>query len=184
MINPMESTFLPVTALVLSISMQPLHAAKKAPITPSGKETPAAEAPHDTRAQKKLKRAHHLTEKAASSEFGRSPEGIALKNLIAAANQEINAVDEKHLNIWRESPATQKGKELRAERDQQIRLLEQKVSKAEADFETLRASSPAYRDMLAAHLKSELKSANEKLRNQQSEEPGEEENPEDDEESK
>ena len=158
-----KHTILPSLALVLAFSVQSLLAAGKKP-SPAPAPAPIDASTLDAKDQAKLKRAYHLAEKAANAEFLRSPEGIAFKTLIASTDQEINAVYEKYLNLFRQDAATEKGKALRAERDRQLQLLEQKKAKAEADYEALKTTSPTYRDMLAKHQASELKQVKGKLK--------------------
>jgi hypothetical protein len=110
----------------------------------------------DPQGQNILKRAHHLAEKGANIEFLKSPQGIAFKDQLAALDQEINDVYEKYLNIFREDPATEKGKKLREERERLLQALSQKQRKIEADYENLKNNSPAYRAMVEKHLKGEL----------------------------
>ena len=164
-------------ALALAFSVQCLSAAEKPSATAPGaqnNQTAPGDASTatflDKKIQVRLKRAHHLAEKSANREFLNSPQGISFKKQISSVDDEINAVYEKYLNICREDPATEKGKKLRAERDRQIQLLKQKKEKAEADYEKLKKTSPVYRDMLAAHLKSELKQVKGKLKSQSPEE--------------
>lgn len=163
-------SILPSLVLALAFSVPCLNAEAKRPATApnntSNQTAPGDASTLDKKSRDKLKRAYHLAEKSANAEFLRSPEGIGFKNLLASTDQEVNAVYEKYLNICRESPATEKGKALRAERDQQIRLLEQRKTKAEADFEALKKTSPTYRYMLEKHQMSELKQVKGKLKTQ------------------
>ena len=108
----------------------------------------------DKKDQHKLKHAHYLAEKTAKNEFLNSQYGIVFKNQIVALEQEINAVYESNLNLFLEDPET--GKKLRAERDRQLQLLFQKRGTIEADYEKLRNNSPAYREMVDKHLKSQF----------------------------
>jgi hypothetical protein len=52
----------------------------------------------------RVKRAHHLAEKSANTEFLNSPQGIAFKKQLTSVDDEINDVYEKHLNIFHEGP--------------------------------------------------------------------------------
>ncbi|MDZ4848051.1 MAG: hypothetical protein SGI77_02050 [Pirellulaceae bacterium] len=81
-----------------------------------------------------------------------------------------NAVYEKYLNIFREDPATERGKKLCEERDRLLQLLSQKMKKAEDDYEDLKKTSPVYRVMVEKHLKAQLKQLRGKLKSQSSEE--------------
>jgi len=157
--HTLEKTILFVLALALAVAN--LNAAEKPSATAPSKESKqtapgAASTPAlvDKNNEKRVKRAHHLAEKGAEQQFRNSPDGIAFKNQLASLNQEINAVYEKHLNVFRESP--EKGKTLRAERDRQLQLLDQKMEKVEADYEKLKEKSQVYRAMLEKKLKSEL----------------------------
>jgi predicted RNase H-like nuclease (RuvC/YqgF family) len=133
----------------------------------------------DQRSQNRVKRAHHLAEKGANIEFLNSPQGIAFKDQISALEQEINAVYEKYLNIFREGPNTEKGKKLYAERDRLVQSLFRKMEKTENDYENLKKTSPVYRAMVEKHLKGELTQLRGKLRSKSSEESEEEEEMED-----
>lgn len=127
----------------------------------------------DKKTQGKEKRAHHLAEKAATREFLNSPDGITFKKQIASTDDEINAVYEKNLNVFREDP--EKGKKLSAEMERQVQILKQKRDKIEAEFEKLRKNSPVYRTMFEKHLKSELGQLKGRLKSKPSEEPEENE---------
>lgn len=157
---------LPTLVLALAFSVQPLNAAKKKtpPATVPGNSS--SEMPLDTKSQARVKRAHHLAEKSANNEFLNSPQGIAFKKQISDWEQEINGTYEKYLNLFREDLASEKGKTMREERDRQLQLLNQKLKKAEADYEALKKTSPTYRAMLEKHLKSELKQVKGKLKSQ------------------
>jgi len=104
----------------------------------------------------RINRAHHLAIKSANTEFLKSPEGILSMEQIESLDQELNAVYEKYLNISREDPASENGKKLREERDQQVKLLNQKRAKFQAAYEELKKDSSIYQGMVEKHLKSEL----------------------------
>jgi len=110
----------------------------------------------DMRDKKRIDHAHHLAIKSANTEFLKSPEGIFSKEQIESLDQEINAVYEKYLNISREDPASENGKKLREERDRQVKLLNQKRDKVQADYEKLKMNSSIYQGMVVKHLKSQL----------------------------
>lgn len=157
--------------LALAFSVQCLTAGEQSPAASSqgrgrsktvAGESPAA-SPMDPRDQARLKRAHHLAEKGANTEFLNSPQGIAFKDQLTAIDVEINAVYEKYLNIFREEPDTGKGRQVREERERLLRALSQKQKKAEADYENLKKSSPVYRAMVEKHLKGELRQLKGKL---------------------
>ena len=99
-----------------------------------------------------------------------SPDGIAFKEQLAALDQEINATYEKYLNLFREDPASEKGKQMREERDRQLQALFQKQKKIEEDYESLKNSSPAYQAMVEKHLNGQLKQLRGKLKTQAPEE--------------
>ena len=132
---------------------------------------PSTAKPLDEKSRQRLKRAHHLAEKSANTQFLNSPLGIAFKQRLTALDDEVNAIYEKKLNLFLESP--ENGKKLRAERDRQLQLLSQKRGEIETDYENLKKSSPDYRAMLEKHLKEQLGQVKGKLK-QESPEAGDE----------
>lgn len=159
--------------LALAFSVPCLNAAEETATTARGKkgkravpENPLPRTPLDRQSQKRVERAHHLAEKSANIEFLKSPHGIAFKEQLVAVDQELNAVYEKYLDIFRQDPATEPGKKMREERDRQLQALFQKQKKIEAEYETLKNVSPAYRAMVEKHLKSELGQLKGKLKSQ------------------
>ncbi len=161
-----KHTILPALVLALAFSVQPLNAAKKNAPPATAPGNPTSETLLDKKSQARVKRAHHLAEKSANREFLNSPQGIAFKKQLASVDDEINAVYEKYLNIYREDPATEKGKKLREERNRLIQSLKQKQATIEADYESLKKTSPDYRAMVEKHLKSELGQLKGKLKSQ------------------
>lgn len=163
-----------------------VNAAKKPSVTaPDNKINPkdlgdaSSVSSLDRKSQQRLKRAHHLAEKSANTEFLNSPDGIAFKKQLSSLDDEINAVYEKYLGIFLEGPATEQGKKLYEERDRQIKLLFQKKEKIEADYESLKKTSPVYRAMVEKHQKSELNQLKGKLKSKSSEESEDSEEKED-----
>lgn len=152
-----------------------LNAAEKTSVTTPGKKgnemvsgDGAPAAPLDQKSQQRLKRAHHLAEKGANTEFLNSPQGIAFKKQMASVDQEINGVYEKYLNIFREGPATEAGKKLHAERARLLRDLRQKQERIEGAYEDLKNNSPVFKAMVEKHLTSELHQLKGKLKAQAS----------------
>ena len=159
----------------IALSVQCLNAAENPSASTASKKCTAmapgdASTPSflDNKIERRVKRAHHLGEKEANREFLNSPQGIAFKQQIASTDDEINAVYEKYLNVFREGP--ERGKELCAERDRQVQLLKQKRDKIDADFEKLKHISQVYRAMLEKHLQSELKQVKGKTKSKPPEE--------------
>lgn len=146
---------LPSLALALAFSVQCLQAEAEPPATApgaNGDTTASGKSviPVDLTKKRETqgRKNENKARKKAETQFRNSPQGIVLKKQIMAVDDEVNGVYEKYLNIWREDPATERGKKLRAERDRELRLLTQKKKELESDFQKLMETSPVYREIL------------------------------------
>lgn len=149
-----------------------------APCSKSNQPAPAdasLKSVQDKNNERKQARARQLGEKLANIEFLNSPQGIAFKNQLDSLDQQINAVYERYLNLFREDPTTDKGKALRAERDGQLNPLKEKREKTEADYEKLKENNPAYQSILERHLQGQLRQAKGKSKPAQGDADNEEE---------
>ena len=121
----------------------------------------------DQKSLRKLKRAENVAEQTAKKAFLRSPEGIASKREMISLDDEINAIYEKYLNLFSESQE----KMLREERDRELRALKQKEHQTKVEVKEIEKDSPAYREILEQHLKSQLSKLRGKLKTKQPDEP-------------
>ena len=135
-------------ALVLAFSLQALHARPKPPADATASDPSVIPVDQVKKSEVQGRKNENKARKYAETEFRNTPQGIVFKTQHMAVDDEVNAVYERYLNIWREDPATERGKKLRAERDRELQLLAQKKKKLEDDFEKLMETSPEYQEIL------------------------------------
>lgn len=169
-----RSSILLFLVIAFAFSVPCMNAAENPSTAASGKKhkktakDDASAAPKflELKQEGRLKRAYHLAEKGANTDFLNSKEGIGFKNQLDSVDQEVNATYEKNLNNFHENP--EKGKMLREERDKLLQALFQKRKRIEAEYESLKKSSPVYRALYEKRLKSEMGQYNRKNKTQPS----------------
>jgi hypothetical protein len=81
-----------------------------------------------------------------------TPEGKAYLEKFSALDQELNAVYEKHLNLFHLDPESEQGKTVRAGRQRQLDALKAEKIKVELAYEQMKNNSPVYRKLLEKEL--------------------------------